>query len=307
MRKLNNSKIKLIVRLKDKNAMGTKEIAEMQRISRRRVQQLYRFYADNGYAPFLNKPGVKEKPIEKEDEALVLESYGKYVMNALYLEKLIYHDTGKRIPHNRIHRILKKHGKAKDEPKKKKRRKYCRYERKHSLSLGHIDFHESRVKGVEGKHVSTVLDDASRNILSISEDDHATAENAVKTYEKAQTRTVEYGGIAQLIDDNGAQFKNPRNTMNRDHVFSKCLADNGTVQIFCTAGRPQANGKEEKWFDCYEKHRGRFASAEAFAEWYNNRPHGSLNLRHAITPNEAFIRKIRPEVWIGFVSMLGWW
>jgi len=40
--------------------------------------------------------------------------------------------------------------------------------------------------------------------------------------------------------------------------------------------------------------------------WYNNRPHGSLNLRRAEIPNDAFIRKMHPEVWPGFAfKMLG--
>jgi hypothetical protein len=36
----------------------------------------------------------------------------------------------------------------------------------------------------------------------------------------------------------------------------------------------------------------------------NNRPHGALNLRTAETPNDAFIRKMRPEIWFGFAVKL---
>ncbi len=51
----------------------------------------------------------------------------------------------------------------------------------------------------------------------------------------------------------------------------------------------------------------RFNSLVELVEWYNNRPHGSLNLRRAETPNEAFIRKMLPEVWFGFaVKSFGW-
>jgi hypothetical protein len=57
----------------------------------------------------------------------------------------------------------------------------------------------------------------------------------------------------------------------------------------------------------YKNHRGRFESLDEMIEWYNNRPHGSLNLRRAETPNQAFIRKMHPEVWLGFaIKVFGW-
>jgi putative transposase len=46
------------------------------------------------------------------------------------------------ISHNRIHMYLKAQGAAQDDEKKQKRRKWVRYERKHSLSAGHITWHE---------------------------------------------------------------------------------------------------------------------------------------------------------------------
>jgi len=63
---------------------------------------------------------------------------------------------------------LKASGLAQDDPNKKKRRKWVRYERKHSLSAGHIDWHErdgTRIK------VCVILDDASRMILAGGEFD----------------------------------------------------------------------------------------------------------------------------------------
>gem|GEM_PF-2715567 len=35
---------------------------------------------------------------------------------------------------------------------------------------------------------------------------------------------------------------------------------------------------------------------DTLIEWYNNRRQNSLNLQYAETPNQAFIRKILPEV-----------
>ena len=71
---------------------------------------------------------------------------------------------------------------------------------------------------------------------------------------------------------------------------------------------PQTNGKIEKWHDLYIRHRHRFGSLSELVDWYNyERPHGSLNLRRAETPNDAFIRKMRAEVWLGLaVKVFGW-
>ncbi len=41
--------------------------------------------------------------------------------------------------------------------------------------------------------------------------------------------------------------------------------------------------------------RDKFNSDQEFMNWYNNRLHGAIKLELAETPNEAFIRKLRPE------------
>ena len=63
------------------------------------------------------------------------------------LEKVIeqVYGIGIHIPHNRIHKYLLEEGLAKEEPRKKRRRKlYIRYEKEHSMSAAHthIDWFE---------------------------------------------------------------------------------------------------------------------------------------------------------------------
>jgi putative transposase len=62
---------------------------------------------------------------------------------------------------------------------------------------------------------------------------------------------------------------------------------------------PQTNGKIERWFLEYRRHRWKFDAAYAFAVWDNNRVHGALDLEYFETPNEAFIRKMRSENTLG--------
>ncbi|MGC9167191.1 MAG: IS481 family transposase, partial [Thermoplasmata archaeon] len=63
-----------------------------------------------------------------------------------------------------IHRILLKNNLAyEDEKKKRPRKKWIRYERKHSLSLLHMDWHTSEYNG---KQVLIIMDYSSRKILA---------------------------------------------------------------------------------------------------------------------------------------------
>ena len=59
---------------------------------------------------------------------------------------------------------------------RKEEKNGIRYERKHSLSAGHMDWHEPS----GGPRVCAVLDDASRKILAGGEFANATAENSIK-------------------------------------------------------------------------------------------------------------------------------
>ncbi len=70
---------------------------------------------------------------------------------------------------------------------------------------------------------------------------------------------------------------------------------------------PQTNGKIERWFQEYIKHRHKFKSVNEFKYWYNDRIHGSLKLEWGETPNEAFIRKLQSESILGlFFKTFGW-
>jgi len=71
---------------------------------------------------------------------------------------------------------MKERGYVKEEPKKQRQRKWVRYERKHSLSLYHIDWFEDVEDGVQ---ILIIEDDASRFISGYCVFKNATASNSV--------------------------------------------------------------------------------------------------------------------------------
>jgi len=188
---------------------------------------------------------------------------------------------------------------------RKEEKNGIRYERKHSLSAGHMDWHEP----LGGPKVCVVLDDASRKILAGGEFANATAENSIKLIEDVIEEYGDIGFLRESITDHGSQFYANRRDKDgeADHSFEKFLEENRIKHILCGYNHPQSNGKIEKWFDLYRIHRGRFETFEEIIGWYNHRPHGSLNLRRAETPEMAFWRKMPEEYYYGLAAKsLGW-
>ena len=104
------------------------------------------------------------KPFNAEEAEIVREANQRYRFGARMLERIIRKVYKVRISHNRIHIHLPASDLANKEPNKQKRRKWVRHEREHSMSAGHIDWHEVERTGIK---VYVIEDDASRKILAV--------------------------------------------------------------------------------------------------------------------------------------------
>ncbi|MFQ5788301.1 MAG: DDE-type integrase/transposase/recombinase [Thermodesulfobacteriota bacterium] len=157
-----------------------------------------------------------------------------------------------------------------------------RYERRHSLTAVHIDWHYYK-----GTWVFGVVDDASRKLLALLECKHETTDESIKGMEIA----LKHGRIKQCICDHGSQFVS---NIGGNSRFAEFLKARGIKQILCRVKHPQSNGKIERWFGCYDRYRKAFNSIEEFLYWYNDiRPHRSLKFDLLETPSQAFIRKLK--------------
>jgi len=304
MKKLNQKKVRWIVREMERGK-PSRLAAGVQKISQRRAQQLYKEYRDTGEIPVLEKCGRKRRELTKAEEDILLEAHKEYMVNALALEKVMDRHYKTHIPHNRIHRVLKGNNKAKDEPNKQKQRKYVRYERKHSLSLVHVDWHEHN-----GKQLIAYLDDASRKVIAAGEFDSANIKNGLLILDRAVKEVAVYGPIRSLLSDNGSEFSSHWKQKKKESrgEFHKHLDKYGIHHINTSPNHPQTNGKLEKWFDLYERKRDEFDTLEGFIDWYNDkRPHMSLNFDNAETPLEAFTRKLRQEdIFCAAIKVFRW-
>ncbi len=200
--KLTKKKVRYIVRWKERGKSSS-ELARELKISKRRVNQIWKEYRESGELPEIGtNVGRPRKMIREEERRIVKEARAKYKLGARRLERIIERDYGIHIPHNRLHRILLEEGLAKEEQNKKKRRRWIRYERKHSLEAIHMDWHERD----NGKKVCIIEDDASRAILGGGEFAHEYEENSIVAFERMMEEYGKIGKIRELIIDNGSQF-----------------------------------------------------------------------------------------------------
>ena len=254
-------------------------------VSVRRVYQVKEAFDKTGKIPEIGEEtGRPRRPFEEWEIVLVKEAFKKYRVSADTLERCINRDGKRHIGHNRIHQILVYLGYAKKKTIKDiRKKKWIRYERRHSLTAVHIDWHYFK-----GTWVFGVEDDASRKMLALIESDKESTNNSILGMELA----LKHGKIKQCISDHGSTFIS--NFAGGYSRFREYLKSNGIKQILCRIKHPQSNGKMEKWFECYDRNREAFETKEEFMYWYNDlRPSRALNFDELETPSQAFIRKLR--------------
>lgn len=289
--KLDPVKIAWIIHEKERKELTTRAIAGRMGVSAIRVKVLWRRYRESGQVPLLRRPGRRKVETTEEEKEVVTSSFMKYEVNALTLEKAIDAERGIHIPHNRIHRVLKEKGLAREEPRKRMRRRWVRYEREYSNSMWHADW--TLIGGVGW--LIAYLDDASRFVVGYGVFPEATSDHSVEVLERV---IAKWGKPASILTDRGAQFYavEADDRLRGLTAFEKYLIEKDIRHILSRVNHPQTNGKVERFFGTVKAKLDRFEDMDELVEWYNFvRPHMSLNLDVIETPYKAFIRKMPKE------------
>ena len=282
--KLTRSKLVETLR-KLNNGKTVYQARKVANVSVRRIYQVKEAFDKTGEIPEIGqRVGRPSKSFDNWEIELVKEAYEKYRVSADTLERLIEKNFNKHLGHNRINKILIYLGYAKRKNFKDVRKKsWKRYERRHSLTAVHIDWHYFR-----GIWVFGVIDDASRKILALIESERESTDNSILGMEIA----LKHGKIKQCISDHGSTFTS--NFENAKSRFREYLLSKNIKQILCRIRYPRSNGKIEKWFQAYDRNRQAYKTIEDFLYWYNDlKPHKALNFEELETPSQAFIRKLK--------------
>ena len=304
-RKLSQKNVRYIVKNIVHHDLDTDYIAKLYDVSQRRVQQLAKEYRETKETPVLKRRG--RKPCAEDTphiDPLIIRLHQKYGISASLIGQMLRNRYKISMDNNRINEILKERGMSMDEPNKRVRKKpWIRYERKHSLTAVHMDWCHNQVLDL---WVCAVLDDASRFVLSMIETEHATAQASADLLDEAYNNHVHIKPIQSVIVDHGTQFYANKRDKNgeAEHKFESYCENKGIQLILCKYHHPQSNGKIERFFQTYKKHRHRFATLDEFVSWYNTiRPHMSLDFDNFETPEKAFYRKAQDIILGNFFTL----
>jgi hypothetical protein len=289
--KLEQEDVERICRRVVDHDLDTQLVAEQFEISRRRVQQLAKEYRESGEIPQLETPGrnsYAEYPPDLEDRILSLrEQLG---LGAVAVAHVLRVRDELSIDNNVVHEILKEYEHVTENDNKQgRRRPWVRFERDYSLVTVHMDWYQNE----RGQWCVAVEDDASRKVLGMIEDESRSAARSVSLLDEVRENYASQGEILEVITDHGSEFVNTHQDERPclDHEFERYLADNDILHTLCKVGRPQSNGKIERFFQTYDKQRWRFGTLYDVLTVYNHqRPHMSLDWDHLETPAEAFDR-----------------
>jgi len=135
-------------------------------------------------------------------------------------------------------------------------------------------------------------------ILAGGEFQENSMDHSIETFKRAELVATEYNSsIRDVNTDRGTEFYTSHpDTISR---FQQYLLDKGIRYIPSRRSNPQTNGKLERFWYEYDKHRWRFPGMAEFIAWYNDRLHGALWVDIGECPREAVVRKLQPESLLG--------
>ena len=268
-------------------------------VTPRHMRRLRAEFKETGFAHVPRSAGRPAlKPPSQEEVQLVLNAYQQEKVGVLRTT-LNLRMAGHNISYQRVYRIMKDNGLVVLSEAKSKKRKWVRYERKHSNSMWHTDWHVMKDPRMRGLNLITYLDDASRCVTGAGLFTQATSENAVIVLRQAIKR---FGTPATILSDNGSCFVgvrkgNPKGSWTPT-TFEEELLGRGIELINSRPYHPQTNGKLERFHRSIEEEIAHYESLPEYIEYYNERRlHFSLDIANYETPLKAFCtRKATEEV-----------
>jgi len=177
---------------------------------------------------------------------LVISEWRKYKCGARKLHA-IFKKKGFNVSRRKIEQVLVKEGFQKPFPKRRKPRRYKRYEWPLPNYMWHTDWHVIKAKIMKGENIIVYLDDCSRKVMSYITGDQTTKNSLFALYKAINDNLVT---PVILNSDRGSQFiankfdKKGKAT----HEFQEVLTHLGIQFVPSKRRHPQTNGKNEKFF-----------------------------------------------------------
>lgn len=170
--------------------------------------------------------------------------------------------------------ILKHNGFITNPYKPRKQRTFIRFARPYPDNLWQTDITE-----YGDRYLIAFLDDCSRYLPAADLYPEATTDNVLETLELALSngRTPE-----QILSDHGTQYWSD----DGPGRFTTSCEKYGIEHILGSIGKPTTQGKIERFFQTFQRYYPRFNNIHRFREYYNRKPHRSLNYK---TPAQIYL------------------
>ena len=270
--------------------MPINQIALAQKINRKTVWEInkkFKLYGEDGLVT--HKPGRPFEHLNSKFYNLVIEEWKKNKCGARKLHA-VFKRKGFGVSRRKIEQVMIAKGFQKPFLKRRKPRKYKRYEWPIPNYMWHTDWHKIKSEKLRGQNILVYIDDCSRRIMSYIVGSQTTQNSKLALYKA----TGEHGVIPYCLNsDRGTQFI--ANKFDKDgkanHAFQMTLEELGIVFIPSKKRHPQTNGKNEKFFHILDtEFDERFETIEDFFKWYNEE-----RLSEALdymTPLEAYKKRL---------------
>ena len=270
--------------------MPVKDIALAQKVTRKTIWEIrkkYEIYGEYGLKD--KKVGRLFEPLNAKFYELVVHEWRRYKCGARKMH-VILRSKGFSVSLRKISQVLVTERFQKPCLKRRKPRKYKRYEWPIPNYMWHTDWHVIKAKKLKGKKILPYLDDCSRKIMGYVIGRENTQNSLLALYSAiAKHNVTPY----ILNSDRGPQFIS--NKLDKKgkavHKFQEALETLSIIFVPSKRRHPQTNGKIEKFFDILDKEFDeRFEIIDEFIEWYNNE-----RLSEAVdymTPNEAYKKRL---------------
>ena len=266
------------------------KISMAQDVSRVTVWKIKKKFENYGFDGLKDhQSGRLFQPLNSKFYDLVIEEWKKNKCGARKLH-MIMKRKGFSVSRRKIEQVLIKECFQKPCEKRKKPRKYKRYEWPIPNYMWHTDWHVIKSSRMKGEKILVYIDDCSRKVMSYITGAETTKNSLLALYNAIATNGV----IPYCLNsDRGSQFISPK--LNKDgkanHEFQKTLEELGIVFLPSKKRHPQTNGKNERFFGILDREFDeRFENLDQFIQWYNNE-----RLSEAVdymTPNEAYKKRL---------------
>ncbi len=288
-------KISFLVRQHQLGELSACRIRKHAKVSKSTFYRIIRNFEGLSYY-FIRKklaqlkgPGRPSKQLPIEVARAVIRKRLFTKSNDRVIAKMLEKE-GVKISHYKVYSLLRSAGLIWMLSKRRKKKKWVRWQRRHSLSLWQTDWSVFR-----GQWLMVILDDASRLIVGWGLFDNANCENSVKVLKEAILR---HGKPKAMLTGHDVQFYavNKEGQAKGKNQFQLFLEANGIQHILARVNHPQTCGKIERIFGEIKTRilkRHDFQTIDETVEWHNNvKPHMSLNFDELETPAQAFQRKM---------------